>query len=136
MGHAQVATLDEIKDGSSNVCTTCKGVGYRGRCGVYEIMQITENVQTLITEGAPTERIKEVAVDEGMQTLLAYSLNLVKRGETTLDEVERVTFTDSGLESELKAKRKNSLTCRVCQAELKQEWLECPFCLSARFEDV
>ena len=132
---ANVLPVDEIKSGNEKVCITCNGVGYRGRCGVYEIMQITENLQALITEGAPTERIKEVAVDEGMQTLLAYSLNLVKRGETTLDEVERVTFTDSGLESELKAKRKNSLTCRVCQAELKQEWLECPFCLSARFED-
>lgn len=133
---AQVASVDDIKAGGDSLCKTCKGVGYRGRCGVYEIMQITENLQSLITEGAPTERIKEVAVDEGMQTLLAYSLNLVKRGETTLDEVERVTFTDSGLESELKAKRKNSLTCRVCQAELKQEWLECPFCLSARFDDA
>lgn len=134
---AHTATVEEIKKGAGpGVCKTCKGVGYKGRCGVYEIMQITESVQTLITEGAPTERIKEVAVDEGMQTLLAYSLNLVKRGETTFDEVERVTFTDSGLESELKAKRKNSLTCRVCQAELKQEWLECPFCLSARFDDI
>lgn len=120
---------------SSQVCQNCNGVGYRGRCGVYEIMQITDTLQSLITEGAPTERIKEVAVEQGMQTLLSYSLNLVQKGETTLDEVERVTFTDSGLESELKAKRKSSLTCRVCAAELQQEWLECPYCLSSRFED-
>jgi type IV pilus assembly protein PilB len=76
-----------------------------------------------------------VAVEEGMITLLAYSLNLVRQGYTTFDEVERVTFTDSGLESELKAKRKSGLTCRTCAAELKQEWLDCPYCLTPRFQD-
>ena len=75
-------------------------------------MRVTENLQTLINEEAPTERIKEVAVEEGMKTLLAYSLDLVRQGATTLEEVERVTFTDTGLEAELKAKRKSGLTCR------------------------
>lgn len=120
-------------DGS--LCPTCKGVGYKGRCGVYEVMRVTERVQGLITEGAPTERIKEAAVEEGMKTLLAYSLNLVRMGSTTLEEVERVTLTDSGVESELKAKRKSSLTCRCCGAGLKQEWLDCPYCTMPRFQD-
>lgn len=128
---------DEIQaaKGQNELCSRCGGVGYKGRCGVYEIMRVTEPLQTLITEGAPTERIKELAVEEGMQTLLAYSINLVRQGMTTLEEVERVTFTDSGLESELKAKRKTALTCRLCSAELKQEWLDCPYCLTPRFED-
>ena len=86
-------------------------------------------------EGAPTERIKEAAVEEGMITLLAYSLNLVREGRTTLEEVERVTFTDSGLEAELKAKRKTALTCRNCDAGLQQEWLECPYCMTPRFQE-
>lgn len=128
---------DEIQDARSKntLCQSCKGVGYKGRCGVYEVMRVTEQLQTLITESAPTERIKEVAVEEGMKTLLAYSLNLVRQGSTTLEEVERVTFTDTGLESELKAKRKTSLTCRTCGAELKQEWLDCPYCTTPRFQD-
>ncbi len=117
------------------LCKTCNGIGYKGRCGVYEVMRVTENIQSLITEGAPTERIKEVAVEEGMKTLLAYSLDLVSQGQTTLDEVERVTFTDSGLEAELKAKRKTSLTCRVCGAGLQPEWLDCPYCTTPRFQD-
>ncbi|NJN88005.1 MAG: type II/IV secretion system protein [Leptolyngbyaceae cyanobacterium SL_7_1] len=117
------------------LCSSCKGVGYKGRCGVYEVMRVTEPIQTLITEGAPTERIKEVAVEEGMKTLLAYSLDLVRQGATSLEEVERVTFTDTGLEAELKAKRKSSLTCRCCGAELKQEWFDCPFCTTPRFQD-
>ncbi len=117
------------------LCKTCNGVGYKGRVGVYEVMRVTENLQSLITERAPTERIKEAAVDEGMTTLLAYSLNLVQQGYTTLEEVERVTFTDSGLESELRAKRKSSLTCRSCGAELQQEWLDCPYCMTLRFQN-
>jgi type IV pilus assembly protein PilB len=129
--------VDQIQEAKAKniLCSSCKGIGYKGRCGVYEVMRVTEPIQTLITEGAPTERIKEVAVEEGMKTLLAYSLNLVRQGATTLDEVERVTFTDTGLEAELKAKRKTSLTCRCCSAELKQEWMDCPYCMSPRFQD-
>ena len=125
----------EIESAQSNgtLCSTCQGSGYKGRVGVYEVMRNTEAIQALISEGAPTERIKEVAVEDGMQTLLAYSLNLVRDGYTTLEEVERVTFTDTGLEAELKAKRKLSLTCHTCNAELKQEWLDCPYCLTPRF---
>jgi type IV pilus assembly protein PilB len=117
------------------LCPKCNGVGYKGRCGVYELLRVTENLQILINQGAPTERIKEAAVEEGMVTLLAYSLNLVREGSTTLEEVERVTFTDSGLEAELKAKRKVGLTCRVCSAGLQQEWIDCPYCMTPRFSD-
>jgi type IV pilus assembly protein PilB len=120
---------------NKNVCKTCNGAGYKGRVGVYEVLKNTERLQTLINEGAPTERIKEAAVEEGMITLLAYSLNLVREGRTTLEEVERVTFTDSGLEAELKAKRKTALTCRTCDAGLQQEWLECPYCMTPRFQE-
>ncbi|MBD1913011.1 MULTISPECIES: GspE/PulE family protein [unclassified Leptolyngbya] len=134
---ANSLSVEEIQAAKSNntLCSACRGIGYKGRCGVYEVMRVTEQLQTLITEGAPTERIKEVAVDEGMKTLLAYSLDLVRQGATTLEEVERVTFTDTGLESELKAKRKTSLTCRNCAAELRPEWLDCPFCTTPRFQD-
>lgn len=119
----------------NNLCGKCGGGGYKGRCGVYEVMRITERLQTMISEGAPSDRIKEVAIEEGMQTLLAYSLGLVRQGFTTLEEVERVTFTDTGLEAEMRAKRKSVLSCRTCSAELKQEWLDCPYCLTPRFQD-
>jgi len=128
---------DEIEQArkKNKLCSKCNGVGYKGRAGVYEIMAMSERLQGLINEGAPTERIKEAAVEEGMKTLLAYSLNLVREGYTTLEEVERVTFTDSGLEAEIKAKRKSSLTCNTCSAELQPEWLDCPYCLTPRFQD-
>ncbi|AFZ16767.1 GspE/PulE family protein [Allocoleopsis franciscana] len=128
---------DEIAEARAKgkLCQKCNGVGYKGRVGVYEVMRISDRLQTLINEAAPAERLKEAAVEEGMTTLLAYSLNLVQQGYTTLDEVERVTFTDSGLEAERKAKRKSSLSCRTCSATLQQEWLDCPYCMTPRFQD-
>ncbi len=132
---ANTIATEERKELSDRgeLCKKCGGLGYKGRVGVYEFLKITERLQTLITQGAPTEQIKEVAVEEGMKTLLAYSLQLVMQGYTTFEEVERVTFTDSGLESELKAKRKQGLTCKTCRAELQPEWLDCPYCLTPRF---
>jgi type IV pilus assembly protein PilB len=135
---AKVLRPEEIKEASANgipVCEKCNGIGYKGRVGVYEVMRVTERLQGLINKGATTDMIKEAAVEDGMVTLLSYSLNLVREGHTTLEEVERVTFTDMGLQSEMKAKRKSSLTCRVCSAELQQQWVDCPYCLTPRFVD-
>ena len=129
-----VDQIDELRE-SGQLCEKCQGGGYKGRVGVYEVMRVTERVQQLISDGAPTEQIKEAAVEEGMHTLLAYSLNLVKEGHTTLEEVERVTFTDKGLEAELKAKRKSVLACTNCSAELHHDWLDCPYCLTPRYKD-
>ncbi|MEG3927536.1 GspE/PulE family protein [Microcoleus sp. D3_18a_C4] len=134
---ANVVPVEERKELAEReeLCRKCAGLGYKGRVGVYEFLKNTERLQTLITQGAPTEQIKEAAVEEGMKTLLAYSLQLVREGATTFEEVERVTFTDSGLEAEMKAKRKQGLTCKTCQAELKPEMLDCPYCLTPRFLD-
>ncbi|MGF1512883.1 MAG: GspE/PulE family protein [Elainellaceae cyanobacterium] len=134
---ANVLSVEQIQAAqeSSELCSKCGGSGYKGRCGVYEVMRMNETIETLITDGAPTERIKEVATEEGMKTLLAYSLELVRQGMTTFEEVERVTLTDSGLEAELKARRKASLVCRVCEAALQPEWSQCPYCTTPRFHD-
>lgn len=135
---ANTIPVDERKSAAANghpLCSKCGGIGYKGRVGVYEFMKITERLQMLITERAPTEVLKEAAVEEGMKTLLAYSLELVTQGHTTFEEVERVTFTESGLEAVLKAKSKQGLTCKTCRAQLKPEWFDCPYCLTARFQD-
>lgn len=134
---AKHLTIEEIQKAKldKTLCPKCSGIGYKGRVGVYEVMKITENLQNLINQGASTDRIKEVAAEEGMVTLLAYSLNLVMEGYTTLEEVERVTFTDSGLEAEIKAKRKSSLSCKTCGAGLQPEWVDCPYCMTPRFQD-
>lgn len=123
----------EAKESGKPLCKACRGSGYKGRVGVYEVMRITEELQVAINEGATTDRIKEVAVQGGMKTLLAYSLDLVRQGYTTFEEVDRVTFTDTGLEAELKAKRKAVLTCQNCGAGLQPEWFDCPYCMTPRF---
>jgi type IV pilus assembly protein PilB len=126
---------DQLEDARKRgaVCPKCGGIGYKGRVGVYEVMANSERIQALINQGATTDIIKEAAVEEGMITLLAYSLNLVQEGHTTFEEVDRCTYTDSGVEAELKAKRKTVLECNCCGAGLQQEWLDCPYCLTPRF---
>ena len=67
-----------------------------------------------------------------MMTLLGYSLELVRKGETTLEEVGRMVLTDSGLESERRARSLSTMTCEGCGAGLHETWLECPYCLTPR----
>lgn len=132
---ANTLTPEQIQEAraAGTLCPKCNGGGYKGRVGVYEFMQNSEAIERLINSGATTDMIKETAVQEGMLSILAYSLELVRDGYTTFEEVERVTFTDSGLEAELKAKRKTGLVCRTCEADLKQEWIDCPYCMTPRF---
>ena len=132
---ANTLSNSQIQEARANgtLCPKCNGGGYKGRVGVYEFMRNSETLEGLINSGATTDTIKEAAVQEGMLSILAYSLELVKEGYTTFEEVERVTFTDSGLEAELKAKRKTGLTCRTCSAELQPEWVDCPYCMTPRY---
>jgi type IV pilus assembly protein PilB len=114
------------------VCPKCNGSGYKGRAGVYEIMKMTERLQSAINKGATTEVIKEIAVQEGMKTLMAYAFDLVREGATTLDEVLRVVYTDKGREAEERARRGKGLECDNCDAMLTPESVECPYCTTPR----
>ena len=114
------------------VCPKCSGSGYKGRAGVYEIMKMTERLQSAINKGATTEVIKEIAVQEGMKTLMAYAFDLVREGATTLDEVLRVVYTDKGREAEERARRGKGLECDNCDAMLTPETVECPYCTTPR----
>jgi type IV pilus assembly protein PilB len=114
------------------VCPKCNGSGYKGRVGVYEIMRMTERLQSAINKGATTEVIKEIAVQEGMKTLIAYAFQMVREGKTTLDEVLRVVYTDKGREAEERARRNKGLECSTCNALLQPETVECPYCLTPR----
>jgi len=72
-------------------CKTCNGTGYKGRVGLYEVMEISEDIQELILVGASAREIKRKAVEEGMLTLRQSGLAKIKNGLTTLDEVLRET---------------------------------------------
>ena len=114
------------------ICPHCKGSGYKGRVGVYEVLRINEEMATSIAKGATTDVIRQLALESGMVTLLGYSLELVRRGQTTLEEVGRMILTDSGLESERRARALSTMTCEGCGAGLQEGWLECPYCLTQR----
>jgi type IV pilus assembly protein PilB len=73
-------------------CRTCSGTGYKGRLGLYEVMEISEDIQELILVGASAREIKRKAVEEGMLTLRSSGLAKIKAGLTTLDEVMRETL--------------------------------------------
>jgi type IV pilus assembly protein PilB len=113
-------------------CPNCQGSGYKGRIGVYEVLRMNEELATAVAKGATTDLVRRMALEAGMKTLLGYSLDLVREGHTTLEEVGRMILTDSGVESERRARALNTLTCNSCGAGLEDGWLECPYCLTAR----
>jgi type IV pilus assembly protein PilB len=72
-------------------CQECKGVGYRGRLGIYELMEMTPVVQEAIVKNVADTELKKIARKEGMVSLREDGILKVKQGITTLDEVLRTT---------------------------------------------
>jgi general secretion pathway protein E len=72
-------------------CVQCRGTGYLGRTGIFEVMEVNEKVRPLITEKADAEFIKRTAVADGMVPLREAAVRKMLIGETTFDEVIRVT---------------------------------------------
>jgi type IV pilus assembly protein PilB len=72
-------------------CGACNGTGYKGRVGLYEVMEISEGIRDLIMVGATAVEIKRKALEEGMLTLRMSGLEKIKAGITTVEEVLRET---------------------------------------------
>jgi type IV pilus assembly protein PilB len=72
-------------------CAGCNGTGYKGRVGLYEVMEISEGIRDLVMVGATAVEIKRKALEEGMLTLRMSGLEKIKNGVTTLEEVLRET---------------------------------------------
>jgi type IV pilus assembly protein PilB len=71
-------------------CRRCGGSGYRGRVGLYEVMSVSPEIQTMALERRPAEAIRDVAVREGMNRLRDDGLEKVKQGRTSIAEIARV----------------------------------------------
>jgi type IV pilus assembly protein PilB len=71
-------------------CSRCRQTGYRGRLGLYEVMDVTDEIRSLIVARAAAQELRRVAVEQGMRTLRDDGLEKVLEGETTLVEIERV----------------------------------------------
>jgi type IV pilus assembly protein PilB len=72
-------------------CERCNLTGYKGRVGLYEVMEVTEELRELILVGASGLELRRKAIDEGMITLRQSGLRKVKEGVTTIEEVVRET---------------------------------------------
>jgi type II secretory ATPase GspE/PulE/Tfp pilus assembly ATPase PilB-like protein len=75
-------------------CAECRGTGYRGRTGIYELFPITEDARSLILRRASSREIRRQAVEAGMVTLRADGWLKACEGVTTIEEVLRVTSED------------------------------------------
>ncbi len=75
-------------------CAHCRGTGYKGRRAVSELLCLDDELRDLIAARAPMSRIKEAARSRGMRSLRDAAVDLVRRGESTLEELERVTLAD------------------------------------------
>lgn len=75
-------------------CEKCKGRGYLGRTGIFELLYVDREIRRMITEKADSQAIKDLAVSNGMRTLYMDGLNKAVKGYTTLEEVMRVTQKD------------------------------------------
>jgi type IV pilus assembly protein PilB len=72
-------------------CEKCNNTGYKGRVGLYEVMDVTDELRELILVGASSLELRKKAVEDGMITLRQSGLRKVKEGMTTIDEVVRET---------------------------------------------
>ena len=72
-------------------CGECHGTGFKGRIGIFEYLPIDNEIRKEVTENSDAERIKEVAIGNGLVTLRQDGWQKVKNGMTTIREVLRVT---------------------------------------------
>jgi type IV pilus assembly protein PilB len=82
------------KDGSGNRCRSCRGSGYRGRKGLYEIMAMDDDLRELVMKQASTGVLRQEARKRGMRTLRECGLLSIYDGSTTIDEVVRETLSE------------------------------------------
>jgi type IV pilus assembly protein PilB len=92
---------DEIKDlkiYGPKGCSHCNGTGYKGRVGLYELMEVTDDIGKAISAEVPEDQLRKVAVQEGMVTLRDAGLEKIRTAETSLEEVlKKTTITKEAL---------------------------------------
>jgi len=72
-------------------CSTCNHTGYKGRIGLYEVMEVTDEIRELILIGASALELRKKAIEDGMITLRESGLHKIRAGVTTIEEVVRET---------------------------------------------
>jgi type IV pilus assembly protein PilB len=80
-----------VKTYKGKGCPTCNDTGYKGRIGLYEVMEITDEIRELILIGASSLELRKKSIEDGMVTLRGSGLQKIRNGVTTIEEVLRET---------------------------------------------
>jgi type IV pilus assembly protein PilB len=80
-----------VKTYKGKGCPTCNDTGYKGRIGLYEVMEITDEIRELILIGASSLELRKKSIEDGMITLRGSGLTKIRNGVTTIEEVLRET---------------------------------------------
>jgi type IV pilus assembly protein PilB len=99
-------------------CELCHGTGFRGRTGIYEILEMKETLRRLITSGASEAMIRTSAIEAGMVPIGQDGLSKALSGETTIDELRRVIYTPE----------ESGRICGGCHSTVSTEYAFCPHC--------
>ncbi len=83
--------LAEITFYKGTGCSSCGDTGYRGRAGLYEVMELTPALRRMILQGGSADELKEKAIEEGMLTLRMDGIMKLRKGITTLEEIVKET---------------------------------------------
>ncbi|RMF55697.1 MAG: type II/IV secretion system protein, partial [Bacteroidetes bacterium] len=93
----EIATTTFYRPGSNRGCPTCQGNGYKGRRAICETLYFTREIRHLIVEAGEKideDALRAQAIADGMLTLQDSARELVKMGDTSVDEMMRVTATE------------------------------------------
>ncbi|NCW27116.1 MAG: type II/IV secretion system protein [Verrucomicrobia bacterium] len=88
------ASLAQARFAKGRGCDRCRGTGYKGRAGIFEIFTVDDEIRHLINEGAPVSKIRQRARDLGMRTLREDGIRKVVSGMTTPEEIISATMAD------------------------------------------
>ncbi len=94
-GHVAAELLDgepgtEIGVFQAVGCPKCNDTGYDGRIGLYEVLEVTDEIRRLVVSGSGADQIQDVAREQGMQTMREDGIERVREGLTSVDELARV----------------------------------------------
>jgi type IV pilus assembly protein PilB len=83
--------VESLRIHAGRGCDACRGTGFKGRVGLYEVMEVTDGIRDLVMVGATAVEIQKKALEEGMLTLRMSGLQKIRDGVTTIDEVLKET---------------------------------------------
>lgn len=108
----------------ANGCEACDFTGYRGRIGIYEMLQFNEGLRQAVRTGGHNDQVRVLARHNGIKFMQEYALDLVREGVTSLEEVQRVVALS----------QVSTQACSSCARELSANFAFCPFCGVKRHE--